>query len=73
MEVGFGLTATTFSSELEFMYIFKERHDLVMSKSILNSPYVHSLVEILLSENVERQIENRRGYEITFAGEMIEI
>lgn len=44
-----------------------------MSKSILNSPYVHSLVEILRSENVERQIENRRGYEITFAGEMIEI
>jgi putative molybdopterin biosynthesis protein len=70
-DVGLGLLSIAQQKGLDFLFLFTERYDLVMSKNTFNSAHVSILIEILKSQNFRNQIEKLGGYDLTHAGEVI--
>lgn len=72
-DVGLGLASIAYQMNLGFQSLFFERYDLVMSKETLLSPYLSILVDQLRCREVRTEIENLGGYDLSHAGDVIDL
>ncbi len=70
-DVGLGIRAACEALDLDFVFLAKERYDLVIPKKYYESDGVVKLVETIKSDEFKEAVENLPGYDLSRSGEII--
>ena len=63
-DCGIGIEAAARAHELEFLMLNEEPYDLVVPNHLLDMPAVQTLLSLLKSHQLHRQVESLGGYDI---------
>lgn len=67
-DCGIGIEAAARAHELEFLMLNEEPYDLVIPNHLLDVPAVQTLLSLLKSRQLRRQVESLGGYDISAMG-----
>jgi molybdate-binding protein/DNA-binding transcriptional regulator YhcF (GntR family) len=67
-DVGLGIEAAARSCGLDFLPLFRERYDLVMSKESYRSKLLAPLLELIASEDFRKVVDQIGGYDTSQTG-----
>ena len=71
-DVGFGIEKAALQVDgIDFIPIQKERYDIVIKKSSLNSPIYQLIINIIQSEEFKKEIEGLGGYDLKEIGKIL--
>ncbi len=70
-DVGLGIEGAARSCEIDFLPLFRERYDLVMTVEKFHSQPVRSLLEIITNEEFKKLIAGIGGYDISQTGNTV--
>jgi putative molybdopterin biosynthesis protein len=70
-QVGLGIHAAAVSHHLDFIPLFQERYDLVLSKEQISDKALSPLFDKFYSGEFRHAVENLTGYDITHLGDQI--
>lgn len=71
-DVGMGIEKVALQvGGIDFIPIQKERYDIVIKKSSLNSPVYKSIIEIIKSTAFEKELEGLGGYDLKDIGKIL--
>jgi putative molybdopterin biosynthesis protein len=68
-DAGLGVAAAAHKYNLDFIPLFQERFDLVMSSEQIDDPRLRPLFEILTSLQFRRQVQELGGYQTDHTGD----
>ncbi|HEX7555161.1 MAG TPA: substrate-binding domain-containing protein [Leptolinea sp.] len=72
-DAGLGLSSIAQQLGLDFIFLFNERYDLVMTKQTFDSVHIKALIKILGSKEFQNKVEKLGGYDLAHAGEVIQL
>jgi molybdate-binding protein/DNA-binding transcriptional regulator YhcF (GntR family) len=70
-DVGLGIEGAARSCEIEFVPLFRERYDLVMTVEKYHTPVIKSLLEIITNEEFKKLVAGIGGYDISQTGNTV--
>lgn len=71
-DVGVGIEkAASIVGKVDFIPLIEERYDLVMLKTTENLSWIHSLMDILRSEDFKKELQTIAGYDLSRTGEIL--
>lgn len=70
-DVGLGIKAAADALDLDFVFLTRERYDLVIPQKYFKSNGIKSLLEVVRGEEFEKSVGKLSGYDITSAGEIM--
>lgn len=71
-DIGIGIEKTAaIVGKIDFIPMIQERYDLVMLKTSENRYWIHSLLQILQSDDFKRALQAISGYDLTRTGEIL--
>jgi putative molybdopterin biosynthesis protein len=70
-DAAMGIYAAAKAMNLDFVPLYEESYDLLVSPDFYNSPNFNSLLEILRSKGFRREVEELGGYNLGKSGEII--
>ena len=70
-DVGLGVQAVAAQMALDYIPLFEERFDLLVSYEYLNDPRLQPIFDLLQSSQLRRAINHLAGYDATRTGDMV--
>ena len=70
-DVGLGIEGAARSCEIDFIPLFRERYDLVMTLEKYHTPVIKSLLEIITDEDFKKLVAGIGGYDISQTGNTV--
>lgn len=67
-DAGLGILAAARQYDLDFVPLFQERYDLVLSRELVDSPHILPLFDTLVSKEFRRCVDSLGGYDTTQTG-----
>ena len=67
-DVGLGIQAAAVTCDLDFLPLFRERYDLVMTAANYHSEQFKTLLSIIASDEFRKSVENVGGYDTSQIG-----
>jgi molybdate-binding protein len=72
-DVGLGIFSAADQHGLDFIPLFEERYDLVMSEAFYRSPQLQLILESLQSPEFKAGVQGLKGYNLSHSGEVIQV
>lgn len=72
-DVGLGVLAAARQADLDFIPLFNERFDLVMTDEVYQSDLLRPVIDHLHSEEFKQMVDELEGYSTVHTGEVIKI
>jgi len=72
VDCGIGIEAAARANDLDFLPLNDEPYDLVIPNHFLEMPTIQSLLKLLKSRGLHRQIESLGGYDIRSMGDLVD-
>jgi putative molybdopterin biosynthesis protein len=72
-DVGLGIYAAAREYDLDFIPLFEERYDLVMTEAMYSSAALQPLCDLLQNKAFRCEVEDLGGYDTTHMGEVIKV
>lgn len=67
-DVGLGIAAAARALDLEFIPLYKERYDLIISKTAYDKELIQPIFDLMFDKNIRQRVQSLPGYDVSCMG-----